>query len=338
MLVPSAKATSPLSKIKELLLASVLIQASWFLVMVLVDFSTIGLATISSFPSQVIANHQPLQTTFIAELKKDQVLGEGLQKEPKAMRFNTFGDRLETTKKQLGWEKLEIDTKSLEQLEPEAFVDMLLPKPDTLSGPLTYLGFTVFKTHSFLKEYRINDANSLQALTKVLITLMFDAGMIILYAFALLILVVILIVRLVYLWVFIAASPIIFLMATTKILDLSKIASFLDWKKILSLIFQPVLFALRISVMFLVIVVLQGFFSTRQTVDFDNGSVVLKESVLTSATQTQQYRSDMTIAENVKVTLLQGTKSFQDILLGFLALAMMRYFVKLAVQTKTGIS
>lgn len=60
MISPDSKKT-PISMIKNMLISSVLIQASWFLVMVLVDLSTILFATVASFPSQVIADSTMLQ-------------------------------------------------------------------------------------------------------------------------------------------------------------------------------------------------------------------------------------------------------------------------------------
>lgn len=102
--------------------------------------------------------------------------------------------------------------------------------------------------------------------------------MIILYAFSLAVLIIILIVRALYLWIFIALSPIIILLGT-KLLDIGKVSSFLDRKKILKLIFQPVLFGLWISIMFLFVVVIQGFFHAQnEKVNFDNGSITIKES------------------------------------------------------------
>lgn len=237
-------------------MASVLVQASRFLVMVLVDISTIALATVSSFPSQVLTNSNYSQTAMIASIKANRVLGSAIKDQPEAVILQPYVDAFDKTKKQLNIEMI-----SLEQSVSEKnLIDNLLPKPDNLAGPLTYLGFTVFKTHDFLREYTVHDANTVEKLTKIIISLMFDAGMIILFSFALAVLVIVLIVRLAYLWIFIVASPIIFLLAVTKVIDLGKISEFLDLKKILNLIFKPVMFALWMSVMFLVVVVMQGFF------------------------------------------------------------------------------
>lgn len=161
------------------------------------------------------------------------------------------------TSKQLGIEFVPLT----QVIEEKQLLDDLLPKPGSLAGPLTYLGFSVFKTHNFLKEYSISDADTVEQLTKMVISLLLDAGVILLFSFALLVLIIVLIFRLVYLWIFIVASPIILLMAVTKTIDLGKVSDFLDFKKILNLIFKPVVFTLWISIMFLVVIAMQGLFS-----------------------------------------------------------------------------
>lgn len=89
--------------------------------------------------------------------------------------------------------------------------------------------------------------------------------------------------------------------------------------------------------MLVFIVIIQGFFRTTEATGtrFDQGSVSIKESRIEGEAGTPQYRSDLTIGENMKVTLMQGTKSFKDILLALISLTMMRYFVKLAISSKT---
>lgn len=338
LLLPSAKADSPTKIIKKLLISSVLIQASRFLVMATVDISTIGLATISSFPSQVISNSQHLQNELISELKKDKVMGNVLEKQ-EATYINVFADRFDSLRKEHGWEHITIDQTSLSGLTVKSVVDNITPKADNLAWPLIYMGLTVIQTHTFLREYNIQEANCVEAFTKIITSLVLDAGMIILYAFALAILVIILIVRVLYLWIFIALSPIIVLLSV-GLLDIGKVASFLDRKKVLKLIFQPILFALWVSIMFLFIAVVQGFLHAQNgNVTFDNGAVTIKESFqLTESTKDKKYYSELSIGESARFFVTQWTKSLWEILLTILTLAMMRYFIKLALTSGTGIS
>jgi hypothetical protein len=108
--------------------------------MATIDISTISLATISSLPSQVISDSQHLQNEFITEMKKNQIIGNALNKKsPKATYINSFSDRFDTLRKVHGWESIDIDQNSLQNISEETLVDAILPKPDNLAGPLTYM-------------------------------------------------------------------------------------------------------------------------------------------------------------------------------------------------------
>lgn len=338
MIIPSAKEKSPTSLIKELLVTSILVQASWFLVMAVVDISTIWLATISSFPSQLIANNEVYKTNLITQLKSNKFFSRPLNKPAKGIMINAFSDRYIEWDKEQWWEEFEL--KDVPSNMEERLVDGITPNAKSLAGPLLYMGFSVFKTHEFAKETPISDSDSLEYITKFLILVLFDAGMIILYTFALAILVGILIVRVLYLRVFIALSPvIIFLYGFKSSLKLWNLISFLDIEKVLKLIFQPVLFALWMSLMFVFVVVMQGFFNSNpNSLSFANESMKIRERETLKSDKTKMYSSEMEIGEVIKVNMVQWTKSFKDIVLALLALAMMWYFVKLAVTTKTGIS
>ena len=63
ILSPS-KDSTPQKIIKQSLVGGVLVQMSWFIVMVLVDLSTILIATVSSLPQQIVAQSQDLQVTI----------------------------------------------------------------------------------------------------------------------------------------------------------------------------------------------------------------------------------------------------------------------------------
>lgn len=338
LLFPSTKQKSPKDMIKELLIASVLVQSSWFLMMAVIDLSTIGLATVSSFPSQVIANNETYRTALISNIKGDKWLSKPFQNPAKGIIINAFADSFSKNQKEQWIE--EYDLKEVPNNFEERLIDQLLPQPDNLGWPLTYLGLSVFKTHTFISSYNLNEANCVEEITKIVISLVLDAGMIILYTFALLMLVIILIMRLVVIRIAIITSPFIALIwglrKTFEKSDLLKV-DLLNVKKIFFMIFKPVMFALWISIMLVFIVIIQGFFRTTEATGtrFDQGSVSIKESRIEGEAGTPQYRSDLTIGENMKVTLMQGTKSFKDILLALISLTMMRYFVKLAISSKT---
>ena len=71
---PSTNEKPPQEIIKKSLITGVLVQMSRFIVMVLVDLSTILIATVSAFPSQLVDNSQQLQTTIVAVKDADKTL------------------------------------------------------------------------------------------------------------------------------------------------------------------------------------------------------------------------------------------------------------------------
>lgn len=130
LLFPSTKQKSPKDMIKELLIASVLVQSSWFLMMAVIDLSTIGLATVSSFPSQVIANNETYRTALISSIKGDKWLSKPFQNPAKGIIINAFADSFSKNQKEQWIE--EYDLKEVPNNFEERLIDQLLPQPDNL--------------------------------------------------------------------------------------------------------------------------------------------------------------------------------------------------------------
>lgn len=85
---------------------------------------------------------------------------------------------------------------------------------------------------------------------------MLHSGMMLLYTFSLIVLTVVLFARVLYLWVFIALSPIAVVLYYLKIFKLPTELEFMNLEKIGKLIFQPVYYAFYISLMMIVLVVI----------------------------------------------------------------------------------
>ena len=73
------------------------------------------------------------------------------------------------------------------------------------------------------------------------------------------ILIVLLVMRLAYLRIFIAISPVVVLVYALDITSIKKLKDILDLKKVIVLIFKPAIFALWISLMFIVVVTVHLF-------------------------------------------------------------------------------
>lgn len=313
--------------LKQILFASVLVQASWFLVMAVVDLSTIALATVTAFPSQVIASSTKLETYLYQEIQSDSILKED------CVVINAFSDSYLNWSNEHWYEKCELWwTAATPADKQKTLIDNLVPKADNLKWPFLMLWFTALNAQNFSWNFNETSADSCSdVFTKVIITLVLDAWITILFSFALLVLGIILVFRLFYLRIFIALSPIIILVSVVKDLWLSNNKEL--WiKKTLKLIFQPVIFWIFISLMFLFVVVIHWFFNS-QWWNFSWWWVTVK------STPSAPYSSELSLGDSVKLFVKQWSKKLTDIALALFSLFFMWYLVKLALlQWETWIS
>lgn len=327
----------PIGKIKDILVASVLVQVSWFMVMVLVDLSTIVLATVSSFPSQVMSIDSKLTETFKSEMVKSEILND-----KKIVVVNAFTDKyLESDN--VTWFSVDKPEGSNWSVDPEKkTIDALMPSPTNLGGPFIYLWATAFKAQKYVTRPIPESANCVDSVWKVLTNFVLDAWLIILYSLALAILVVLLVMRLVFLRIFIAISPIVVLIYALDFTNLkswkginSDIKDILDLKKAIILIFKPAIFALWISLMFVVVVTVQRLFDQSMTSYLDSVGVSDKQQTSTKKDVIPKISSSLEDSWIVSVYLKNWAKSLKDVVLSLIALVLMRQLVKLAVTWST---
>lgn len=119
----------------------------------------------------------------------------------------------------------------------------------------------MFKTTDFVAKSSHKGINCVDTALKDVIVYLLHRGMIMLYTLSLFILFIILVGRVGYLWMFIALSPIVFLLKSFKIMETGNNV-FLDIGKMIKLVFQPVKFALFISIMMLVLITLSALFQS----------------------------------------------------------------------------
>ena len=320
----------PTWKLKDILVASVLVQASRFIVMVLFDLSTIALATVSSFPSQVLATTPKMMENFKAEIWKTWILND-----KKIVTINAFTDKyLESDN--TNWYSIDSQWESTQwntqwDFNPkDTTLDSLLPKPDNLWGPLVYLGASAFKAQDFTLRPIPQSTSCVDEITKVLTNLLLNGWTVILYSLSLAFLIILLIMRLWYLWVFIAISPIVILLYVLKIIKVKDDVLKLD--KVIFLIFQPVVFSLWISLMFLVVVVIQWVFST--SIESYMSSVSFSNSAK-STTATDVWTKSSSLLDDswiVSLHLKNWARSVKDIILSIITLVLMWQLVKLALS------
>lgn len=342
LLFPSEKDKNPKEIIKNSLIAGVLIQASWFIVMVIVDISSILFATASSLPSQVVANNSYLQKSLEASLEgkrnsdnqmrnndplhyrwkgkivKMYVGIDEVLKLPKSPMTKQLSDGLAI-------EIIDKDNASLEQQQEEKF-DMILPKHDSLSGPLMFLWLSIFRSTDFVVKGEHRGINCVDTTLKEVIIYVLHWGMIVLYTLALFVLLIVLIGRVAYLWIFIALSPIVFLLKYLKVIKTGN-EVFWDLEKMIKLIFQPVLFALFMGIMMLVLITLSALFQSGADKDLGGAFEI----------STSENASVLSVPGVLEVGLRNTTLTFEHIMLGGMSLLFMWLLVKMAAETKTGI-
>ena len=319
---------SPISKIKDYLIASVLIQASWFMVMVLLDLSTIVLATVSSFPSQVIDSSPVVMTAVQEQIAKNSLLW----KDKTTVVVNAFTDeylKWDNTK----WFNVEPSTSWDGNVTPEkTTLDNLLPQVYNLWGTFLYLWFTAMKAQDYVVKPMPTASSCEDKVTKVITGLILDSWLIILYSLALVMLIVLLVMRLAYLWVFIAISPIVVLLTIFKEIKIDWKNDILDLKKAIFLIFQPVIFAFWMGLMFLFIVMIQNVFS--QSAESGLWTSITASETKKSSSLTDPIPKIDSSLENSWVVgfhIKEWAKSLKDIILSIITLVLMWQFIKIAL-------
>ena len=315
-------------------MAGVGIQLSWFAIMVLVDVSTVLFSLVSSFPSQVIASEpissQALNTVIEASCPdkgtnttaqpQGNVLCKG-QKE--VVKFFTDGGGSQHKKSTDAW-IITVETREWEGLTKEQLFDYLLPSQDSLSWPLMFFGFEVFKTAQLSDYSHVNGISQVEIEFKAMIQIFLHFGMMLMYTLSLLVLMIVLIARGLYLWIFIVLSPIVVLLTFLMPKVVSSKEVFWDIKKMIKLIFQPVWYAMYISLMMIMLVILNWVFKFN-TVNTDSPIVINDQG--------------MSAGDGlISVIMEQWSIGIYDLILGGITLFVMWQLVQMAITEKTGIS
>lgn len=323
----------PIGKVKDILVASVLVQISRFMVMVLVDLSTIGLATVSSFSSQVLSADSKMLETFKSEMVKSDVLND-----KKIIVINAFtDDYLEWDNST--WFSIEKTEWGGWSVDPKKeTMDALLPSASNLWGPFIYLWATAFKAQDFVTRPIPVSANCVDTIEKVITNLILQSWTVILYSIALALLIVLLVMRLAFLRIFIAISPIVVLIYALDLSSIKKwnllnndIKDILDLKKVIVLIFKPVIFAFWISMMFIVVVTVQRLFDQSASSYLDNVGLSDKSKTWTRTDAIPKISSTLENAWIVSVYLKNWATSLKDVVLALITLVLMWQLIKLAL-------
>ena len=325
---------TPMGIIKDLLKTGVAIQLSRFAIMVIIDISTVLFALVSSFPSQVIGSDAVFSqalSTVIDSSCPDKITVDNAQ--PQGNVLCKGQKEVIRFMADAWWSKLKnaseaglitVEMREGGGLTKEQLFDGLLPSQDSLSWPLMFIGFEIFKTAQLSDYSKVQWVSEFEKDFKQIFQIVLHSGMMILYTLSLLVLMVVLVARGVYLWIFIAISPIVVLL--NYLVKPKKHLTddiFRDIGKMIKLCFQPVYYAMFIGLMMIMLVILNW---------------ALKFNMTNNESPIQITDSQLRFDNNlINVSMEWGTMRIYDLLLGAITLFLMWKLVHLAITQETWI-
>ncbi len=227
------KVKNILSIIWKLGIASILVNASWFMIAILIDISVILLAAVWWFPKSLLWNYN---ISWIKDITYCENIELGFNKKdnPQNIINNIYSCNKDNEKTVTNTEEL-------------------LSSMNDMTWPLFYIWTSILNID---KELNIDVDNVSfwgDALKTVSISFILHLILILLFTVPILLLIIIWIIRVFWIWIYIAFSPLIFLDQVFWWKVWTKHKAFL-FKNMIWLIFQPVLvvFALWISLIFLI--------------------------------------------------------------------------------------
>lgn len=345
--------SSPSALVKKIvgfLLAAIAVQASWFLVGATLDISTILTASIGWFPSMVLNNDKELQAiaqtqmiTFPKRINFD--LTKTGNEEPVTNETKTTANAATnaataavggtpdtaTTTATTDPSSVVVTTGEMELSE---FLDLIVPRHDSVAGPLVYIWLSVFHVQDYLTTTA--QAPTINNITDVLATFGIKFAILVLFTFAMVILLVINVIRVVYLWLFIAFSPLIIVFAVLKLTSAeSAVSDKIKWFNLMNmvyLIFTPVLYVAYMWLMLIMVVTMQRILGSN-----DRDGMFVTETVQVTADTIQVGDSSMTVKGELRPSRGKeagdkAANTMTDLLLLALTLVMIRWLVYLAAK------
>jgi len=322
---------SPIKTIKRTLIASVLIQSSWFLMWAMVDLSTIMTSAIWAFPSQFIVADAQFQWNINTSLKS-------LQKNK--LVFDPSNEKI-----------LKVETKddpNLDDDEIKKLLDTITPSYDSVSGPLLFIWFAVFDFNEFETfDTTWSDTTWVEEWWDLFLSLGLSAATIIFFSLMMFFIFMFNLFRVIMLWIIIPLLPIIVLFKVFKItdklgggkwMDLSK---FMDIKNIITLVFKPVIMVWVLSLILVILVLIKNIISPHWDKTWkifleDQWNMVIETRV--DENDSKLYTSSMKSDWIIDFSMSGAKQTFADIIVYLFWLFLIFFLVKMVVSIKTGIS
>ena len=265
--------------LKSMIFAAILIQISRRTMGMLIDISSLGIATVASLPNQIIQQNPEYKKRFEANLANSY--GRSINWNNHYMQYINTPSQ---SNRSIRPNTIPADTKNTSYVFLNTGLDQLLPSYQNVSWPLMIMGMSMMR---FMEWYQ----NPTVAMTcsNIALSTMFRGIAMMLFLLPIIILLILSVVRAFLLWMYIAFSPFVWMMYGLKLgwwfVDNDLPAWFTDWSKYLSsnnmltLIFQPIMLVGVLSVGIIFLVTMYATFALgnnegQQTYSLDIGSYI----------------------------------------------------------------
>jgi hypothetical protein len=317
---------SEVSKIlKGVMIAAVLIQISWRIVGMLIDLSSLGIATVASLPSQIVSSNADYKKNF--ETALDQSYGRSINFDNHEMQSLDTNIAVGTTPAQ--------DNTAYFFMNKD--LDKLLPTYDNVSGPLMIMGMSMMKFMDWYKH-----PSTTMTCTNIALSTLFRAIILTFYLIPIIVLLLVSIFRIFKLWIYITFSPLIALFyglqqaGSNDIVPsaVQKYVNDFSMGNMLTLIFQPVMIVWALSIWIILLIAMYATFALWST----SGSTTYKftdESFMVANGTIAQFKhnwNDEFILQWSFVTDNVATTPVGYIIVSIMTIMVLRAIVKLAIS------
>ncbi|MCF7834992.1 hypothetical protein K9M48_02960 [Candidatus Gracilibacteria bacterium] len=324
------------NKIIGFVLAGVLVQASRFIFGAIIDVSTITLVSISSFPGQILQSNTQFQKQF------NELSAQGGNSLPATGEVLTGMEMIFNPNKKNGEAFFSIQEKPLDKgITQDNYLDMILPSYNNISGPLIFMGASIFS----FQDYSLSNPKTTSA-RKLFLEFGINLFIILVYSIGLLFLVFINFIRIFYLRIFIIFSPFIILLGIAQKTELfgkkgsgglDKIMEHISFTKVLSLIFKPVIFMAYVSIMLIFVIGVKAILVPQEggNVNISDNISISSQAISTPAGTS--YNSSIKSEDVLDFTVNGAKNSLADLIVAFFTLFLMWFLIKMALSKGSGI-
>ncbi len=293
--------------IGKAVIAGILIQMSWFLVWAVADLSAIATTALGSFPSSILSSTDAgskMDNMIETNIRK-WVITIGADSKPSRDTINVSNDQKSTA-----------DIKNL-----------LMPKYDSVGGPLIFIGASALH----IQDMMWSSSDQQKDAKSQIITFWLKWIILLLYIIILALLLIANVIRVWYLWVFIAISPIIILMSTFFKSDQwlwgKWFLKSLSLNNFIAIIFKPVIFVGIMGLILIFITSIQSMLTGSEI----NGTSMTQTAAGT--TLNIEWVAKVSTNEVLNQTASTGQNIISDLIVYLATLFLLRTLIKVALTS-----